>query len=701
MELFKQTDLKGLFQVFWDRYWSRASVSDRGKLLVYLTAAISGVYVLTPTLFPRNADMLSKSQRPDRYTTGLINMSIDCFANSTLQSLLSLPGLNEYLNELCTKIYNNQELWQSYTPPSLPLHEALIGILMDLQKIIYKSKTLSVWDFLNVLERIFKSKISRNQHDAHELLQLILETLSQENLNLYKYSIRSGMSKNVDIPQLPFRSLYLDQLHCTVCGGDSNLNFNPMMILTLPVPQESSIDLSRLIKKNENELIEGYSCIKCKINAIINLETQKRSISDEDLQKLKTLMENENLMINDDLPLDLNAIVQRYAPANGFKIDSVKTTITKRNNIVKPPKILPIHLSRSIFANTQELRNSCQVLFPQELVLETDVNLASQLQKIEEEKILSDFDKQELEPIQEEEFLKPSILKEDTEKQEDEFYEDVGQNSDIDDDNNSLDEEDSPEIGEEDDEDVEDDEDEEQPVFKKNYGETPASNAVYNNLSETSTFVDSTDPASAGVSTVKHRYVLRSMIRHQGTHQAGHYECYRRKPDFYKTASDEFEIKFPFLVNSGGNDEDSQVPESAISDSQTTDPETTKMSRSSSMNKSRSESITMSRSGSVLSAPEDQSVLSRSSSRKKSRSFSRRLSSLLTPGNTMDSLTSRTDELAIDDKPKRKKKKRLGSFIKYPFWRISDSKITEAKVDDVLNDNKAVYMLFYERVEPS
>lgn len=34
-------------------------------------------------------------------------------------------------------------------------------------------------------------------------------------------------------------------------------------------------------------------------------------------------------------------------------------------------------------------------------------------------------------------------------------------------------------------------------------------------------------------------YKLKSVIRHKGTHSSGHYECYRRKPQFYKTTEGE------------------------------------------------------------------------------------------------------------------------------------------------------------------
>ena len=49
------------------------------------------------------------------------------------------------------------------------------------------TRTISVWTFLHELENIFNAKMSRSQHDAHELTQLINETLENENLKFKKF----------------------------------------------------------------------------------------------------------------------------------------------------------------------------------------------------------------------------------------------------------------------------------------------------------------------------------------------------------------------------------------------------------------------------------------------------------------------------------------------------------------------------------
>ena len=49
------------------------------------------------------------------------------------------------------------------------------------------TRTISVWTFLHELENIFNAKMSRSQHDAHELTQLINETLENENLKFKSF----------------------------------------------------------------------------------------------------------------------------------------------------------------------------------------------------------------------------------------------------------------------------------------------------------------------------------------------------------------------------------------------------------------------------------------------------------------------------------------------------------------------------------
>lgn len=52
-----------------------------------------------------------------------------------------------------------------------------------------------------------------------------------------------------------------------------------------------------------------------------------------------------------------------------------------------------------------------------------------------------------------------------------------------------------------------------------------------------------------------------------------------------------------------------------------------------------------------------------------------------------------------NEQSKKVKMRKIPSLIKHPFWRISDSEISEVSRSTVLWENSSVYMLYYERVD--
>lgn len=114
------------------------------------------------------------TKRPDKHTTGLINLRNDCFANSSLQAYSSLPSLTEYLNKFITsfnqlvnfikshnintdeliqlriehhKSLQNDKFKSSNQKFDIPLHIAMASMVKKLQETQMTSKTISVWTF--------------------------------------------------------------------------------------------------------------------------------------------------------------------------------------------------------------------------------------------------------------------------------------------------------------------------------------------------------------------------------------------------------------------------------------------------------------------------------------------------------------------------------------------------------------------------
>ncbi|ANZ75674.1 BA75_03139T0 [Komagataella pastoris] len=610
-------------------------------------------YIIAPSIpfLNREPGRMFK-KRPDKTTTGLINATVDCFANSTVQALASLPALNVYLNEilstqgsLCKLLEDrraNEELKGRKTfgqsLPSTPLHEALSILLSQLQQTIYERRSISVWSFLNVLEKIFNSRISKSQHDAHELLQLILETLEKEYVSVQLFvGVNDELLQGtpVSIPEFPFSSLSINQLRSVECGGSSSLGFDHMAIYSLPTPRQPSISLLDLIQKNQKEVIEGYNCVKCNVLFCIDALSKSSNLTPVEQENLKQLKKlNATLKINDDLPPSLQVIVDQTCKR--YKSE-LKSTLIKNHGLAKPPKILPIHLSRSMFIQSQAVRNSCKIEFDETLVLDINGSILEEAQKFIDKKLKEAIQKaKECKPLDNSfnETLPPNLLFTEDEKpvgvEETMFVENAGQDS------------------------------EDESLSSNEHIESSNTDIEPEDL-------ESSAKVEPETSIRQCTYRLQAVICHQGSHRIGHYECYRRKPHYYKTSTpNEFLSDVPELLFKAPTEE-ADVPPSEISLSDLAP-------------------------GFEESDQEIPSDAAKSPETSGSR-FRRRMSSIISMSKSSeDSSPARSS----DHQSKSVRRKLVSSSVKNPFWKISDSKITEYKLEDVLRDSGAAYMLFYE-----
>ncbi|CEP61913.1 putative ubiquitin-specific protease UBP16 LALA0_S04e03510g [Lachancea lanzarotensis] len=738
--------------------WFDKLVERNSKQLRYFGLALFtalSIYVLSPSLLRKgDNDMFSKSRRSDKYTTGLINNRNDCFANSSVQALSASPKLTNYMNDLLKQVlflrtlldrgdsqpssikgsedaskesesaqyqhdqpserrsssYENslapgasRPAFHSLRPhanlqsfsstatittmstledggaangrghldglntgdtsaaqstsdssiakengvstasseeiPEVPLHEGLAQMIYQLQQIVDTSKYVSVWPFLHVLELIFDAKISSGQNDAHELTQVILESLEKENVKLKKFV--KDHSLNVIIPDFPVKGSLADHLICLNCQGSSKVVTHPFSMYPLPVPQEMSANLSAMIADNQTETIDGYACLSCKIKAIVQNEEQLKDDkkSEEEKVILATLSKViSDIFINDDLSEDLMNYINNYKKGS-CDTSAIKSRIIKKTVVTESPEILILHLSRSVFNGTTYSRNSCYVNFDEVLL---------------------------------------------TQEQE-----------------------------------------------------------IKNNR-------------SVGVKPVK--YKLRAMVKHQGTHSQGHYECYRHKPDLIKDVlSNQVVNRSPMidfgldsnkdavaawnqmasksstdLASVSSHESDSSVPFRSVfpeakpglpltspvvdEDDYIVGQATSGSSGMPSRKPSTLKKITgfLSRRPSIASgASDDQNTDSGSNAGSDGGSGFRRRrgNSVASVGSsavglssetsgvetTTDTSASERDE-AVATTIKRKFKK-IKSVLNYPFWKISDAAVREAKIEEVLGDTKCVYMLYYDRVD--
>lgn len=457
--------------------------------LISCLAFLTATYVVSPTILALSSSfegnkLLKKCKRPDKNTIGFSNTGNDCFANSTIQALVPLKKLNIYFTAMI-----EYPLPQSIVRYPMPLHLALIDILEKLQKPVYSKTTMSVWTLLHLLETIHQGKISRAQHDSHELLLLLIDTLEEEYLKFFSFISTSDDELKKTItkpPQFPFSSVIESKLCCMNCKETSFPVKNPMMMLELTTPQSSHSSLETMIKISNSEVIEGFSCFICMIKHILFNQSNLQLTPDQKsfLLEVQDRLMTRSLVINDELS-EHQAYKAIIFSNLGLQHENLKTTVHRQTDFIEFPQILPIHLSRSMFEDSQSWRNACTIEFPPTLEFTTREN---------------------------------------------------------------------------------------------------------------------SDPVI---------YTLRSVIRHKGTPSFGHYECYRKKPQFYKVREGEYSNDSPAIVC--GNDR------------------------------------------------------------------------------------SQNSRIIHSQKNIRRKHKKLLSVINKPYWRISDSKVTEVSENSVLADGKAAYMLLYEQ----
>ncbi|KAH8586161.1 hypothetical protein B0O99DRAFT_83711 [Bisporella sp. PMI_857] len=410
-------------------------------------AAITLVYVFAPTFFIDGDSNGSASSRK-RGVVGLSNSANDCFINSVLQALAGLGDLRHYLiRETHRRSLDGPDIYSRLVPdparknlsPSkieglqagLVTH-GLKDILDSLNERPLYKKTISASTFVSCLENAFKQRISRQQQDAQEFLQVVAERLCDEYhaghrarkfarqiLNNGKSGEALGLDaiesepeqiilsngkvqQNVPLPRTDAASCSItdpegesvppsfqagpedqskiheeegfpleggseSQIECMTCKFKPKPTKTTFCSLTLSVPQVGSTTLSSCFDQMfKTEYIDDFKCENCRlVHAMTTLEEElTKSTSNIFKQKTREAIKKLQAKINTDPEGLINEVElpdMRYAP---------KRRIAKHVRITHFPKVIAIHLSRSIFdASRSTMKNSAKVSFPEKLPL--------------------------------------------------------------------------------------------------------------------------------------------------------------------------------------------------------------------------------------------------------------------------------------------------------------------------------------------
>jgi ubiquitin carboxyl-terminal hydrolase 16 len=357
---------------------------------------------------------------------------IDCFINSVLQALAGLPDLRKYLiREIHRRKLDGPDVYKvtlDEVEGAGKVAELKFGKLEGLRKGIVTQalkeildklnerpiyrKTISAQEFVVALEYAFRTRISRQQQDAQEFLQVVTERLGDEYHAGQKARRKAraksgpalaqalGMSQDEDsestesddtseIPAtpivevtqaleeesgdspgeegFPFEGQTESEIECDFCHFKPRPSKSTFVTLTLNVPQRNNTTLNSCFDGMlKVETIDDFKCDKCRLDHALGTkkrqlegttEPSKREKLESDISKIERALEDDPEKAPKDA--DLPGIEQ--AP---------KRRIRKHMRISSFPKILAVHLSRSIYSvASHSTKNMAKVSFPETLPL--------------------------------------------------------------------------------------------------------------------------------------------------------------------------------------------------------------------------------------------------------------------------------------------------------------------------------------------